>query len=345
MWLIGVDEAGLGPLLGPLVTAAVIFEAPDDAPPFAYGTDFFRAFGPVDDDGAGLVADPRAARRHPWRWAVADSKATHAIDADLLRGVTQLGLTCTGQWPSPPVPDGPAFDPRRELLRHLGAEDGLRRLAEVPWHATPEAPFPDKVPATANAESPPWVACLDRAAKAGWRVDSFAARVVMPSRLNEAFDAGLNKSEAAMREVGDLLRWADARCPAGESWTATVDRQGGRRRYGAFLSSVFPDAWVRTEEETAERSVYGVEGPEGRMRRVAFCVKADAEVPGVGWSSQVAKWCREGMMAELNAWFGGRVRGVRPTAGYPVDGLRFLEEAGEVADGSGVERWMWVRGR
>lgn len=340
MILLGVDEAGLGPTLGPLVVAAAAFRAPGGVDPDNYAKDFFAAFAPE------VVADARVAKRDRQRLAVADSKRVHAVGGvELLdRTVRAFLADAFGSGNG----DANAEAARARLLDALGSGESVAALARCPWHRQADAAFWTLGP---PATAPSAQAVADREREKGnkgtvdgWARAGLRARVVTPGMLNAAFAAGLNKHEAAMAETGRWLRWAD-RAFADEALSATCDLQGGRRRYAPFLAGLFPEAWVRTEAENADGSVYSVESPDRPPRRVAFRPKADATAPAVSLASMLAKWLREGLMAELNAWFARRVPGLRPTAGYPGDAPRFLADVAEALESENIERGELVRER
>ncbi|MGH7177038.1 MAG: hypothetical protein ACREJC_06650, partial [Tepidisphaeraceae bacterium] len=60
--------------------------------------------------------------------------------------------------------------------------------------------------------------------------------------------------------------------------------------------------------------------------RLAFCEKAEAQSMPVAIASMLSKYLREALMRRFNAFWKTHVPGLSPTAGYYVDGLRFLRD-------------------
>ena len=343
MFLAGIDEAGLGPALGPLTTCAAVFRTPDDRPGLALNPEAF--FG-----GACLPATPdaRTAKRDRALLPVADSKQVHAVG-----GLPLLHRTISAFWPLPPHEgfrenDAMRVD-RTSLLKRLGAEDAIPPPGLAPWHDISEKrndPWPPgqawpairgdaaqsggQDPPAAPPATPPLSPRLPDA-NPKWSFAGFHARVTMPGALNQMFGEGLNKHDAALRAIGQLLTRLDGRHP-NDSWMAVIDQQGGRRHYEPFLASCFPEAWVIREEAfdgRPERCLYRLRQADRPERRILFKIKADATCPPAALASMLAKWLREGFMAELNGWFGARLPGLAPTAGYPADAKRWLAQTAE----------------
>ena len=102
-----------------------------------------------------------------------------------------------------------------------------------------------------------------------------------------------------------------------------LDRIGGRKRYAPLLES-----WgfeVISSNETPRLSRYhGRFG--GRPTIVDFEVGADTRHHTTAAASCISKLRRELAMKKLNQHWCTRVKGLKPTAGYWQDGLRFLSE-------------------
>jgi hypothetical protein len=102
-----------------------------------------------------------------------------------------------------------------------------------------------------------------------------------------------------------------------------VDRQGGRIRYRRDLQRMFPEMELRILQESAEASSYELKGGSKKMR-LHFVVDADERFLPVSLSSMVSKYLRELLVAHINRYFVRMHAGLKPTAGYWKDGLRFI---------------------
>ena len=60
--------------------------------------------------------------------------------------------------------------------------------------------------------------------------------------------------------------------------------------------------------------------------RIEFCVGGESRAP-VALASMAAKYVRELSMQAFNAFWADRLPGLRPTAGYPTDALRWRHDA------------------
>ncbi len=65
----------------------------------------------------------------------------------------------------------------------------------------------------------------------------------------------------------------------------------------------------------------------------------------VALSSMVSKYVRELMMRRLNRYFAGRMPALKPTAGYPVDAARFLDDTRDLRRREGIRDDLFIRAR
>lgn len=313
MILAGIDEAGYGPILGPLVAGLAAFRVPPGAGP---------------REAAGALARALDSRRHGVR--VGDSKAIHVPargPGPLEREVLAVLAARDGRAPR----DG------TELLAALGAP---APPGDHPWYAgLPGRRIPLAAdPGEAEERGSRLAAALR---EEGVSILALRARACPEGRFNEAVAREGTKAAVLFAESADLI--AEALAAAGEEPAEVLcDREGARARYGPLLQRRFPDRLVRVLREGPRASAYALGGGAARVR---FEVGADARSPAAGLASMAAKYLREVWMESLNAWVLRGAPGVRPTAGYWTDGRRFLGETEEARRRLGVEDALFVRCR
>ena len=303
--LIGTDEAGYGPNLGPLVVAASAWHVEDDAAGAALAGRLAHA--------TGAVAAAAGWRGPLW----GDSNRIYQPGAGL--AALESGVLATLA-ESPPT--------GADLAARLGS--GGDPAAPPEWPRFLAACLP-------MAADPPTVAGLAAAVattlpRHGLRLDAVRCRIVHPATFNALLAEGLNKSDILSRTTLDLaadLRaaWPDE--PA-EIW---CDRHGGRKTYAALVGRHFGAALVRTIGETADLSRY--ELPADRCR-IEFAVGGEGRIP-VALASMTAKYVRELAMAAFNAHWSSRQPGLAPTAGYPVDARRWWGAAEATVREAGLD--------
>ena len=309
--VIGTDEAGYGPNLGPLVIGATAWRVtagPEAAEPAL---------------AAALEATGAMVGGRLW----GDSKQIYrgGVGLDLLERGVLAALALTGGEPTswPELAAAVGID-RREPLVERSALDGLT----VPQHGPPAA-----IRALAGD-------VRRQLASRGVAVVAVRCRLVSPGEFNGLLDRGLNKSDilsAATLELAASLEAAEA--TAAEPVMVWCDRHGGRRRYAPQVTQAFAAPLVQPLEETPLRSAYRL----GPGRSIEFTVGGEARLP-VAVASMTAKYVRELAMLAFNAFWGARQPGLVATAGYPVDAGRWRQDATAAVDRSGVA-WdaIWRR--
>jgi ribonuclease HII len=296
-YLIGTDEAGYAPNLGPLVISATVWEIDDGL------------------DGATLYKHLRrlvtanVARATKSRIAWADSKVVYkggnGID-HLERGVlAALGLV--GRLPSQWCELWDWLDP--EVAPRIGG---------LPWHLGYAAGLPFWTEAEPLAEL---VESLKaKLAAAGVRLVGILCRVVFPDEYNELVRLSNNKADALSKVTLSLVGKALQMIPTG-SVQVFCDKHGGRNFYHSLLQMQFADDWIQVLQESGEVSSYCF-GPEERRVEIGFHVGGERYLP-VALASMMAKYLREVAMRPFNEFWCTKVPGLKPTAGYPVDAKRF----------------------
>jgi hypothetical protein len=354
--LIGMDEAGYGPHLGPLVIAATAWEVSDD---FAISTNGDRSAGkeqkrsPLASAATGNAAvkvRPRVRRKahcdervidlyrllrgvvsksaSERRMAIADSKVLyhpgHGL-RQLERGLhavllaMQQSLSC---WSA--------------IVKYAGA-DPEEHHSRTCWPNGHDSPLP--IDATAEEVGRLEVRFTRTCEAAGIRPLLIRARLVFPEQFND-LTAYYNSKGAALSHitVGLLRELVDAVCrntmagaPASPSAPnpqppiyAVCDKHGGRNYYTALLQHHFSEYWIAPVFESHAESHYEWGEPGSRMR-VVFRVNGERFLP-TALASMMAKYLRELSMRAFNEFWRAQVPELRPTAGYYRDAWRFKKE-------------------
>jgi hypothetical protein len=311
-WVVGIDEAGYGPNLGPLVQSAAAVRLPDDDPA---GWETLRAA--VRRAGRG-AKDPRL--------VVDDSKRVYlGVNAleKLERAVRGLfGL----------------LDPTAgELIDRLALGWCADELAGEGWY-DPTAAGPV---ATTTDAIRKHVAHFAEHCPDGVSFPLPHAVLTPTPRFNRVVEASGTKATLLAHGLIDLLRVTLATLPGDESVIVLCDKQGGRNFYGPLLAEAFPEAGVFPQLETNGESRYQIDGL-GRVVTVTFRPKADGDSVAVAAASMVCKYLREVCMAQFNAYWARHVPGLKETAGYPVDAKRFFDDIRPAMERLGIaEGAVW----
>ncbi len=314
----GVDEAGFGPLLGPLTIGAVALRAPDGL------IDPWQKLAP-------LVG--REDERDPACLAVGDSKAVFARNDVGRARLERTALVFHAQVHGLPENGGAFLGATRPPL-------SCEALSGEFWHGLLPArlaPQPQDLSAL--------VASLAEALRAApLQVACCHVRAVPAGELNASFARTDSKGTTHWEQCAPLLvhLWHEF---ALEGLELVVDRHGGRMRYAALLAATFRGADVDVDSEKPERSIYHLRHDDGRAMRITFAEKADRLSFPVALASCLAKYARELCMEAFNAHFGAFQPGLVPTAGYRTDAWRWLAEAGPALACAGVAPATLVRTR
>lgn len=317
--LVGIDEAGYGPLLGPLVVGATVWRIPAADPP-----DLWHEL---------RTCVCRDSGRGQWRLVVADSKEVF----DPKRGPASLERTVLAFAAVTGLPTDSA-------AALLAALTGRSRWDDcgVPWYRQLDRPLPcDRV--LANAGTAGQRLRELHADRGAVGCVSLLAELVTEDFFNHRVRHTQNKAAVLIEQVLRLLaRVAAVR--GREDVHVVVDRLGGRTDYCALLRQSYPDHHVQIEEVSDRQSRYRLTGAGGDWR-FAFAVEADRRHLPVALASMLAKYVRELVMEQLNAYWRGFVPTLRPTAGYYQDAQRFLRDIAPQVPTSGLAPELFVRAR
>lgn len=316
--VLGIDEAGYGPTLGPLLVAATAWQAE----PRRVRDNFWDVLNDA------VVRKPE---KNDWRLVVDDSK--YAFDR--AAGIGSLERTvlafaaATGQQRA-------SLD---ELLKEIGS-DGLQ-TGPIPWYRELCTPLPhDRVRAKSSAVGQ---RLLDSMQERNVRCIRLQAAAVPEDQFNQRVARTQNKSELVVEQVLRHIAWA-GKLAAKSDLHVFVDRLGGRSDYRGILSLAFPERHLHVISVSEECSAYRLASAENDWF-IEFRVEADQLHMPVALASMVAKYVREALMLRFNAFWRQWMPELKPTAGYYVDAQRFLKDVQAILPKAGVPTELFVRTR
>ncbi|MCE5325802.1 MAG: hypothetical protein LLG01_05255 [Planctomycetaceae bacterium] len=325
----GIDEAGLGPVLGPLVVSASAFEVPDEL----LDKSLWQTLS--------LAVSHKISRTRK-RIVIGDSKKLYHRQRAGALDHLELGalafLSTLGQRPQS----------LRALLGFV-CPAMLKVMDEYPWYAGQDLPLPACL--TPAAVDLPAAALRTAMQQTGVKCVCMRSEVLEAGHYNRLVRATRSKAVTLGDIVARLLAHLWQQSPPGRV-QIDVDRQGGRRNYLEGLQRIFPEAQFKILDESETFSAYRVTERPGsmgetpmppksmggtpmphdgtpvphRVAEIRYQVEAEEQHLCVALSSMLCKYIRECMMELFNRFWIARIAGLEPTAGYYVDGNRFYQQ-------------------
>jgi ribonuclease HII len=340
-YLLGIDEAGYAPNLGPLVVGASSWRTPT-----------------TDCDLYQLLESALSATSVEGKIAIADSKELHTTDS-LLRLEQNLWAVC-------PQFQHATSGNLSDLLRACSPDLPLQKLVAAVAQGSLLWSSDDQLPSLHQqldqvAELEQCDLALPRAATPGSVVELTAvfqascadqgaellgvhSAPLFPAIFNELTERLGNKSHLLTGISLQLARHLLDSLPADrEPVVICCDKHGGRNRYANAIAKQFAVGSVRHECETAHISRYHF-AYSGRDVRIQFAAGGESEL-AVALASMYAKYVRELCMEAFNRYWQAEMPDLEPTKGYPVDALRFRAAIEPLIAARGWEEHTWWRMR
>ena len=307
---IGMDEAGYGPNLGPLVITTTAWDLPSDP----HECDLWRLL-------ASVVS--QEACRDGQRLHIADSKVVFSTSKGLKS--LETSVHCVMQLAG--------LDASTFLSLWRGVAVHFPELAEQePW-------FDNDLTLPIVADADVISRLADRLAHCAESVGISRPRirsdVVLTDRFNRLTEKHNSKGVTLSTLSLSLLRtlWEPT---SGKPAFIVADKHGGRNRYDGLLADILDGAMIFRVEEGRERSTYRAGETE-----IRFQMRAEAHFP-VAVASLVSKYLRELAMIAFNHYWRTHLPDLKPTHGYPVDAKRFKAEiAAKQAELSIPDQVLW----
>lgn len=298
----GIDEAGLGSILGPFCVGGISLSSEENDPTF------FQIL-------ASEITQKRGHQKDNEKIPVCDSKLLYKSGAGFYK-LEEVVLAFSA------LQRGSIPENFEEFLSTHLFNSHPDELKKTPWFSELSNL---KFPLVGSREN---ILSMKKRLEilffeTGTKLLKSSVIVVPAKQFNKALDESSNKADACRHIINPLLlQYLDK-----ETNRIIVDHQGGRKDYSHWLLALRPGGQIRTFEQTKLRSCYQIEKTE-----MTFAVKADSAYFEVALASLFAKFTRECSMALFNKYWMEQYPELKRTAGYFVDGKRFIQDVG-ILDG------------
>jgi hypothetical protein len=326
MIIAGIDEAGYGPLLGPLVVGCCAFEI-DHADAAAHPAADLPCIWKLLRKNLSKTRSRSGRILH-----VNDSKLVYSSGnlAELERSILAIASA-----------SGLKTDDLNSLI-HCVAPRAIPHLSAYPWYGDEGEQFPienDGIAIRMHANS-----LRLECQRTKTTAVHLAAQIVPEGEFNKMVGNTRNKASAlfslAAMHLDHLLRTYGE-----QNLVIVCDRQGGRMHYGHLLRLMFEDWSLQILNENEDGCSEYILTRYGHPVRLTFVEKAEALCLPVAVASMLSKYLREGLMRRFNAFWSAQLPGLIPTAGYYGDGTRFLRDIEEKRRAMGIADERLVRCR
>ncbi len=286
---IGIDEAGLGPVLGVFCVGMTKFEAPEH---FDFNLILGQLLNKDKSSTDKIVVDDS-------KKIFSKAKGIEILERTVL-SVIASAFGC--------VPKNVG-----QLLNLLGADCSYKNIAWYSNLANKALPIKASL-ATCNQNG---LYIKQQCQNLNVKILDLSLGFYTAYDFNKSLDKTSNKALTCQSILNQLMSKLDCNINA----RLVVDQQGGRRYYSQWLQEVFLNEVVTLSEGSGVASKYTC-----KNMLIEFHCKADQQFFEVALASLIAKYCREIFMLEFNNYWQNQVPSIKPTAGYPQDGKRFLQD-------------------
>ena len=291
--VIGTDEAGYGPNLGPLTICGTRWEISD------VDADLYKEL-------QGAISKEVRSDRIP----ICDSKKVYSSSGSIEKlesAVLAILNSIHGRLPN-------SVD---DLLTMVGASIAAdQRLYFCGGIELPLCNNLDRI----EEWSAKFVQACD---EKGISLTGVACQTIFPAKFNRLVGELGNKAEVLSSQtlccISKLSQDLDG------TFRIICDKHGGRSKYTGMLNQYLTDQFVHIDCESRSISRYHWREKNGQSFEISFQSQGESFCP-TALSSMIAKYVREVCMECWNRYWDQHIPGIKPTKGYPVDAKRFKAE-------------------
>ena len=302
MLIAGIDEAGYGPLLGPLVITGVSMKLPDELD----GLSLWELFDDViaqqakNANGKFVITDSKKLFRGSGKKNIRELERSALGAVSLINNTPPKNLS--------------------QLIDAISLETEPHLLSR--WYCHNELTLPVEV------DRKGLILAADIFKRGLKMISAELAGVytvpLVEKKYNHLVSLIKNKSQILFSQTTRIIANIIDNTPE-RKIKIFIDKQGGRNSYVNNLLKIFGHWQLTVIKESDEQSAYRL-AHKNRILEINFTREGEKYNMLTAWASIVSKYVRELFMMQFNKFWCNIDENLKPTAGYWKDGQRFVKD-------------------